>query len=121
MSRRTVRSTCVRFPAASTATSVSAFDPATSGTSPENPPSAATMNATPFTVMVDFVRSATDPLTRTVAACVTRPGAGSCTVITGAVASRVTVRVAVVVFPAASVATTVMVATPSAVSGNVVW
>ena len=120
MSRTSVRVTCVSFPAASRATNVNVFAPAVTATVPLNPPSAAITNAVPFTVSVEGVRSRTDPLTATVAACVTVPESGDCTVITGAVASRVTVRVAVVVLPAASVATSVIDAIPSAASGSVV-
>ena len=107
LSRTSVRVTCVRFPAASTATNVRVLSPAVSATSPLKLPSAATTKAAPFTVSVVFVSSLTVPLTCTVAAWVTSPAAGACTVIVGGVWSTVTCRATLVAFPAASVAVTV--------------
>src|SRR6266705_2749142 len=109
----TIRTSVAVLLAASRAVTVSGFAPSASGTRPVKTPAPSTGNGMPFTSTVTGVASVTVPDTVTGVCRVISPSGGAVTTSTGGWVSRVTVRVSVVAFPAASVATVVSVFDPS--------
>src|SRR6266568_4672464 len=101
------------LPAASVAAYVIVFAFGTSGTSAEKLPPALSPTGLPLIVSVVGVASVTVPETVTGVWRVMSPSVGAVTASTGGWVSRVTVRVSVVAFPAASVATVISVFDPS--------
>src|SRR6266568_2358184 len=109
----TIRTIVAVLVAASRAVTVSGFAPSASGTCPVNTPAPSTGSGIPFTSTVTGVASVTVPETVTGVWRVMSPSVGAVTASTGGWVSRVTVRVSVVAFPAASVATVISVFDPS--------
>ena len=112
-SRVTLRVTVVLFPTESVAMTAIAFAPVARATGVVNAPALDSVAAAPFTVTRTADWSVAEPVTVMFASGVVSPSAGALTTSTGAVVSSVTLRTTVVAFPAASVATSVIVFSPS--------
>src|SRR5687768_4794155 len=114
VSRVTLRTTVLVFPAASVAATVMMLPPGASAKGVENAPKPLGVIGVPFTVTVRAVPSVTVPATSIASSITMALSTGALTVSAGAVVSRTTVRVIVAVLPAASVATNVNSLTPTA-------